>query len=899
MTMPPPPVRESGNLAGPLDWTRLLASLGPAEPTGVLPRMARCPLCRVVRLDVYQDTTNSGTWYRCRGCSFAGDGLQLAAAAWKIPLEAAYARLVEAGIAPPADAAALADYQERFPARRERGAQLWATAPGRLHRAPTLQRLRRLVGADGTPPDLWPVRGGQYLGAVGREALAAALDPLAIDRVMPQMARVGPPWEDALAVPLYDVPGRVAAFVLACRDGAGSDQVCLAVDPAARTHHYRYPAAVGMLDALLTTADETAIVFLDPLLAARLHVRQLAEGSAPLAVAAVWPAAPVAKILRTHAPGRRLVFWARRADADLFRHAGQLDADVIVDDVAATGPLDRLAQRPTRDWLRIELRKAKHWSVVLEHYLQDAPITEAESILSRIGLLPAVVKRFIAGCPVGLRERLAAAVPGWAPHRSVTVDGWSVVETAAGWHLEPGGRLITEAPFRIDEILHTPRASGVFYRGRILLAGREIPFLARDRDFAHHPLRWLAAHVLKRGHGAIRTGEGRQLHVIDIAMSFQAPRIIHDADDFGWRAAEDAWVFPTYAIAAGGAVVRHKRPAGKRQGSPAGGLRRPSLLDQSAVALLAEPTAVAATVWATVIGVVHNLLARRCGYATVGILATRAGPETGPPLALTVAGLLGCASRRHRTKQTWETQLADARCNTGWPVAHTGILWKSAPAAWLWRGPHNCLIPTDRLSARSVAAGSAGWWRLNSHGSTHGAAWLGPVLPQIIPAFLHWFERQPRLPLAAAAAVSPLTIANVLGRWFVEEGGTQRALERAFQAITPDTPAARGRGFISLAARLHQLAKLPLVWAGEEKDPAAAAIIYRSASREVWLPREGLSQALATCRALPFDPAGIAEVLAAAAPGARPSSYRDRDGWLVPELAWNAALRHLHCKTQG
>ena len=86
------------SIAAKISWETVLSVLD-VDLTGsaCIPRIVTCPSCSEPELSVMPDHVLGGEWFHCRSCGFAGDAVELAAATWKVDVDADVTQLENMG----------------------------------------------------------------------------------------------------------------------------------------------------------------------------------------------------------------------------------------------------------------------------------------------------------------------------------------------------------------------------------------------------------------------------------------------------------------------------------------------------------------------------------------------------------------------------------------------------------------------------------------------------------------------------------------------------------------------------------------------------------------------------------------------------------------------------------
>ena len=183
-----------------------------------------------------------GQWYACAGCGWAGDMIEFAAAVWKIGIPAAVMRLEQLGV-PWSEEQVTEDSIRRYEARhinaRRRLRDLWEQS----QKGPLLAKepkLGRLLGQLHLRKELqgerWQEGPGAMIAGMSRETVEQALHPGSARQGGPadykgkyandpSQARLfrGSGWDALVALPYFDLPGRIATLRLYGREGRVPD----------------------------------------------------------------------------------------------------------------------------------------------------------------------------------------------------------------------------------------------------------------------------------------------------------------------------------------------------------------------------------------------------------------------------------------------------------------------------------------------------------------------------------------------------------------------------------------------------------------------------------------------------------------------------------------------------
>lgn len=515
-----------------LTWAELAPHLGVNQSGAALPAQAACPLC-AGRLDVFEDTTKGGAWHHCVDCGSAGDLLDLACGAWDTPAEAALERLARLGLLPPAalaPAAALARDAQR--AADAAALAFWEECRRAMAKpSAEVNALRHRLCLQGpAAPERWLAGPGRVIGATSRRRAEALWCPAAAAPIpagcwrsgaFGSAARLfrGPGWGDVVAVPYWDVPGRLRGFLFCGRRGGPGDVVFRRLpgdDPGGECGLAGLPLALEAPGAHVIGLD-------DPLLLARLQARHAGLSRLPLPLVA-WRLSPgeATRCAWQCLGGRRLTLWAPAPDWRTWFQAIRTGADV-----STSGP-DEATPKAMNHYLRLcsaaDLvakirRQAAPWPEALGEALLAGSTGAAEGLfvqLRRAGLDVRDAAERLRG---PARECVEAALEEPPCLRSAVVAGEVVYERDGAWWTGTcwDQQRLTSFTVVVDAV-----AAGGVCRGSLRPAtGGSVPFeltAAQARD----PGRALQA-VANRHHlGQLFVRIGWKKYLLAIAAAFAA-----------------------------------------------------------------------------------------------------------------------------------------------------------------------------------------------------------------------------------------------------------------------------------------------------------------------------------------------------------------------------------------
>lgn len=860
------------------------------EPVGFLPRTVRCPVCLAVSLDAFQDTTNGGSWHWCRSCSFSGDILELYTAARNLEPVLAYFELVEAGLAKSVSIEDFNRYHHWFVVRRQEIREAWQKARNRFRGSADFATFRRHIGAIRINPDLWDNRGGQFVGAIEKEALSKLLDTQTIhsklshsnSRRIYQAGRLRgqtKTWRQAIVIPFYDVPGRISGLWLASYNGEDMQQTYSNTSRyLKKSTNAGVPApGVAMLSAVL--GARSPLIIFDPLTAIYLHVRHLAEDSTPLPLGVIWPASEIATVLR----GAKATLWSETCTADLIRHAWAIDAMVSV---PADGfDLKRSLTETPRRWMDEAMEQAVPWSEALERMLRKLDDIQIDAVLRHIDLPVNLMQRFTAGCLDDIRERIDLTAD-LGRSRVVKISGASIIETEEGLIRENTREIILNAAVRINEVIKVRDIGKTFYRGTITKDGRTHEFIADQPQFDRTPGNWLKQFMLEKGEGLLVFNRHWMRHLVEIVTTLRMPVAVSIAGRYGWDETSAKWIMPDYAISNNGRVEKSDLSRLSKLPMPKVQIGKPEKLPPESIDRLSSDDSSAALTWAVAIAIVHNLTAvpfhrKTVGYQIVG---------TGSAAAVSLAEIMGClscsASRYKGVKLRSPAVIREMEASSGWPAVVYGTAnFDKNMRRWIDLPDHNCLVATAWYQSRLLGS-SPGWFRIETDSPRVMDETIEVHAARLIPSFLKWFCDRHMMRTSSGdefeATVSDLRL------WFDEIGGDKAAVDDGRALIARGDPEGRARGFLEMVGRMLNDRDVTLT--RHDFRPDLKGIILLSDKR-VWIPQQPLLQIIAKLHSYPLNVEQVFGDLRTSGLAKGEMDIGGEIGWIFEEDLWNESLQ--------
>jgi hypothetical protein len=816
-----------------------------------------------------------------------GDGLAVAGETWRLDAPETIQRL-SSEITELTKVKTEDIVRHQIAAERLRTAnKFWEDSRLQLPRSTELRQLRlQMEMAENFSSPNWRMRGGQYVGCATKErfdSLVGRYRQLPYVEEDIQRQRRFKPTAEFLVMAFSDLPGRISSFLFSYDTDNGPRPLVYTSPFRPEDEKKSLLPGVAMLDALFQPNNQygdTAFVLLDPLIALRLHIKHMIDNSDLLPVAAVWPAAPPAEILN-YINARQIIFWAQKADVDVFRHARAVNGRISISTAVMEDIVRHLRRRPPAEWLQVRIKKSDTWEAVLEEHLASIPLPEAESILLRMKMGSIDLEKFINGCSVKLRQRLDDFMKR-NHRRQVTVGNETIVETDEGWFLNKNGTQLTNIIVRIEKTVCRQRdkADSLYYYGNILSKGKKLPFLCNQLDVHAFP-EWLKRHMISNGLDLPFINiNPRYGAMMDIALAFNQPTTVRGYEGCGWDEKESCFIFPKFMIRTGGEIHEHEYLTFDEYHNPTLKFDKPRKLTDREVGLLKGRESPLA--WAVLSCLVHNLLAAPYGYPRAGIAVVGDVGQSVEALACT----MGC---RHRNLVNNHTDFFDRLREyeeRAWPIVITGIRPTSGlSAGWFMEGPHNCFTKMNWYTARACGT-FGGWFRIEDKITTVHPNLLDAVKVALTAFLQHMMAK--RLQRKSQVADSFTRVEHDLVEWFVSVGGTEEAVRAGCRQVHGTQAGADADDFIEIVCRLFDEGLLELKPNGFETN--GKALIFDKGGN-LWLPKSGINHALAKTLMPALDLMRLSQSMAKAGVLVSEKEYQGFPCWIVRDEWWQERLK--------
>ena len=559
--------------------------------------------------------------------------IELAARAWGFSVEATIAKLSSLGVPITADQAEVRTYYDQHLNYRKQVRAMWKQArdqyvKGDTEIYPLLHSLR--CGCD-VRHDRLAAGMGQLVGGISAKRAKEAVAPGA---EIQQVFRGGSttPWRDVIAIPFYDLPKRICAFLFIGRKGRPEyDYVFRRTRVATRvgrqwSDHQREGGLAmhpGVFDAI-TEWGGTVFCLPDPIRALQLHARHFGMSRRPLPIVAWWPSDAIAT---RHAwrmfEGKQQIIWAPTMTRQVIQMAIQTNAKI-----STAGPrndleenLDQYIWRQSTEELLAHIRDlAEPWPHVITKYFARLSDNELEELLLELKMSGVDLDRVTRRCPPALADRIRVIIDHQPVGRIILMEKKTIVERAGGWYVE-GQRadqweLIMDAQLRIDQIIWQNRSGRAMYSGRLIHQEQEYAFCCPKDQLDKKSIEFLQELMLPHGK-FVNISPSWRTRLTSVAIQFQAPQIIQGAEIAGWDLERMSFVMPKHSVAVGGEV---KETTGVfPPGSPGEHLGRPETPSAQELAPLLVDEPVNGMLWAAISSVVANIIAPAFNQPTMGV----------------------------------------------------------------------------------------------------------------------------------------------------------------------------------------------------------------------------------------------------------------------------------------
>lgn len=890
-------------MSAALPWKEVLSLLEIASPDHALPAAVQCPLCRRHNALILADVVQGGQWYWCGDCRFGGDLIELCGAVWKLDLSLAAAKLSESGLtwesAQPPDATQIETYVNETKRRRRRTDFIQqARKDALLQRNTALGKLcgkLRLRLEDQSGPRWKQGVGELLLGSTYESAERAFHDwrpktPNArTNRSVDRIFR-GPKWNEVLALPFYDLPGRPCGFQFIGRKGDPEQDFAWKFTwiesekrrEAGVCFHPGVPA--------LPEADEGVLCCPDALLMLRLQLAQFRRSYSPLPLIA-WHHSKVGRTQHGWAWWRQpLVFWDVALTPETLLQAVEQDARITLAGSRDPAKMSAILLRdPPATFCKRLLRNALPWQRAWSEFVAEAPLRDLEHVFLGYRLLGGALEPLATVLARRERERLEHLLKG-ALERRVSFDGRTILETHNGWSEEAGSgrakrKLVLNAVLRIDSIIQLKQPPRSYYAGRVLFQGREYPFTAPGKSLDNNGFAWLAEFL--DSVQAVEPLQGDTSYnrkLVRVARQFQPAKFVEGVNRVGWETGADRFRLPKFSLAVGGEIQPEFHDV-LPETLPAAELPSPDALAPSDVQTLTAGSPSLEMFWAAATALAANVLAPAFGRSSLGLAISGAGAAT---MGQQTAIAFGCPLSTVPLEKT-----AEAEERHAWPLL-------VPPKSWRQIAVLNYLVdrPDDRWGVcvmdwiKALASQLTGGWRvLDADEPAPTPTTFRESAGKLISAYLHDVCLR-RLRLRSESAIWIEMVRDDLAAFVAERSGSAAAVLASARWLRSEAPESLQDSLGDLLAHWTLSGKL-VAEPAEFADRIQRFTLLKLPEEEgrpegVFLFRSVLNYLLDNHKAPPLEPERLTEILAPVL--IEEGTYSDQPGWLIRAEWWVSAV---------
>lgn len=747
----------------------LLDLLGCHSHLQGMPLRTRCPVCREGVLTILHDHVCGGGWHQCAQCGSRGDLIALTSAALKVSVPETITHLAARGFSIPTDDASIRRYQSEHVEYDARLGRLWkSAAASNTSLSDDFSRLAHRLGLN---PSGWRAgwrnRIGQLIRGLNKTEVEEAFAPEVMEHAQTRgesgstsSSRVfqGEDWGVVAAVPFFDLPGRIASFLLIGRDAdPKADFVLKRANRGPMGNQHLQPDAEaglafdpGIFEAA-ETMNRTLLAVSDPVAMLKLQARHFQLHTRPLPLVAwfdsdQWPAwQTLDRRTRTcfawpMMQGHKVVFWAPNGiTVPLLRQV--IAADGFISTAgprsASTESLKEFMWKrtPTDLWHHI-VKRARPWPEALTADLEKCKDVAIDAWLAQIEQERLPLDPILARCGARAQERINRVIHAASWPRTIEFQGHTIVEANRSWSFQRNGRpasLVCDAILRLDRLLSDGPNGLNIVQGRILYRTHEVPVHAPLKDIEKDPFAFMRDTLLDEGLGLMVCDRRFAKHALQIAMQFQPPQHSQPMLRVGFDGGSGRLVLPNFTLAMGGqleattaALVPDHIPATNIT------VQATDRLDSN---IASDSPAVATLSWAIIACVVSNIIASELQEVPVGLCLAGRGAQA---VGMAVAEALGCL--RLSIDRAADVQVAlEAEQTHEWPIVfETAARLHRRQQSQLLKGSEEgrrCIIGTDWLTSRLLAL-RGGWNVITSEEELSAPASMRPMISGVLVGYL-------------------------------------------------------------------------------------------------------------------------------------------------------------------
>lgn len=545
-------------------------------------------------------------------CDFHGDSIQLYAKLAKISIKDTAYKLLRGNMFTRQVDTESIDVYLRKAKERQAVQEFWKDSRRRLsYKSPSSEHLSLLqrfhMALDYNPK--WSGGLGRFVGGSTKERVAD---------LFPQMDT---PARNYLVLPYQDVPGRICSLLLL----AGRRSIFYKVND------WNESTEEGGLYMLETTTPNLPAIYAlgDPMLALYMQRKRLLDSNKPLPIVA-WN--DDTNLAWGSIQAKRLIFWDRKISYRVIEQARRMDGYIT------TYP--SLGSQTVYEFVRDHFgvnsiisgmdEHAKYWiDALVDYMLRSQPIDVADT-LSQLALTANERQEVITRCPDKSIDRIQNYLDAAAVASSIKFDQRIITERNGTWVLRAGQNspeeLLSDAIIRIHKVMRHESEGKNYFSGVIEFEGRSVPFMNTLERVVNNTYDWLVSTVVKAGLGMPNVNKKWKHKLINIAQSFEKPKIIPMAEKVGWDG--ECFNFPMFAIMNGS--FTNKPDVAYPESTPAADIHLPRRLDPEDIETVVKNIAGIAEFWALFSCLCANTMAVPFGLFTkdvrrsIGLLGSAA-----------------------------------------------------------------------------------------------------------------------------------------------------------------------------------------------------------------------------------------------------------------------------------
>lgn len=896
-------------------WLQMLDALGLPVDTQAIPSVTRCPFCKGGRLMILQDTLIGGQWHWCQGCHRCGDMIELAAKVWRLSIPATISKLVAMGFNLPESRIPVDIYIKDQLKYRRSVRELWEQAKKNVlfQGSSGTGRVVSVLGLScGAPHSRWLDGPGQLAGGLTVKQIEEALVPSVVGQCQIFRGNRSARWDDMLAIPFYDLPGRICSMLFVGREARPDKDYLLRLmnldvtlgisrysDLKGRPRELGVSMHPGIFDAS-TEWGNRVVVLDDPIIAFRLHSRHCEQSTRILPMIS-WYCTDKARPINVWRMfvGRQLIFWAPKMTRHIIHQAATTGS--LISTRSTEAPLQEFINRRTPEELMEEIKDhAVPWEEAVSEHLSSLTDAEIEDLLLQLqldGMDVGLIKRKVSG---PLRSRLDVIMASRSVGRTIQFSDRTVVERDDGWYVEgkkPGTyELIMDAQLRIDTIVNQPRLHKQYYQGRLIYKGHELPFCVPDDQLNRQPFKLLNQLVLDAELGYLCFATGWNMKLAQLSRQLYPPTFVTGLDTVGWSLRMSSFILPAYRIELGGEIHKGNIELFPPN-SPATNVPWPEVMSgQEMDEMFGEDDATTAILWALLTAISANIIAPAFHEPTSGIIVAGPGVER---LAYVVENLCGCRESRIAGGMHMIERMLNIERMHNWPVVMLTRRKATGLEDWIDpnredEGAHNCIASLGWYMT-TVKKLTAGWHVIeDSRAINDLSVEARQSVKKFLPAYLLDLCRR-RLAWKASSDLDWFScVLNDISDFVTRSGGPGREVFKAESAVFPDRDEGFAESFVDLVFYLtRDSAFISLPEGFEDLQRKKPSITIKEDC--VSVPKQALVDILVKKHVHLKDLSRVTSVLRAA------EVLKEDSGthWDVCKTWWNARVRTLNNDRSG